>query len=230
MIPVLIAPVVNRWDLAEKMLASIDVPVGRRVIVDNGSGNVPEDVPDVIWTVTNVGYSGAMNLAISQTFDAPWWLWVSNDVTFAPGDLAHICELMKVPGPRVVTGDRNDARSLRFAYAAANRECIDLVGLLDEWSFFPLYFEDDDYERRCHLGGVEWVEYNGQIAHERSSTIHSDPVLATRNQMTFRENANRYVDKWGGMPGEETFDTPWNSGMPLWVTRPDIAGRALRQW
>lgn len=230
MIPVLIAPVLNRWDLAERMLASVDVPVGRRVIVDNGTGNVPEDVPDSVWTVTNIGFSGAMNLGISQTPYAPWWLWASVDVTFSHGDLAKIAEIMDTPGPRVVTGDRRDDRMLRFAYAALNRECVDTIGLLDEWSFFPLYFEDDDYQRRCVLGNVEWVEYNGGIQHERSSTIKSSDVLAVRNRFTFGENLRRYIDKWGGKPGEETFETPWNLGVPLCFTRPDIAGRQERRW
>ena len=111
-----------------------------------------------------------------------------------------------------------------------NRAVVDAIGLFDEWAFYPAYFEDDDYQRRCELGGVEWIAYEGNITHERSVSIHSDPHLAQRNGQTFPENAKRYREKWGGLPGSETYATPYNLPVPLWYTKPDLAGRAARVW
>lgn len=228
MIPVLIVPVLNRWDLAERMLASVDVPVGRTIVVDNG-GVVGNTTAEVLDPLLNLGFSGAINAVICQTPEAPWWLWASNDIVFGAGDLDRIAEFMDVPGPRVVTGDRADDRLLRFAYAAINQEAIAKVGLLDEWTFYPIYFEDDDYERRCRLTGVEWVEFNGQISHDRSSAI-KEPAAAQGNSRTFPENAQRYIAKWGGAPGSETYETPWNLPVPVSYTRVDLPGRARRLW
>lgn len=226
---VLIVPVLNRWDLAEQMIASVDVPA-RIVVVDNGQIGMSGDF-EVIRPITNLGFGGGINTAIRQTPEAAWWMWAGADVTFASGDLTNITHLIEdARGPRVVTGDRSDSRLLRFAYAALNRECIDAVGLLDEDSFFPAYFDDDDYEYRCRQGGVEWVTYNGQIAHQRSATIHSSPELAAENSRTFPENARRYEAKWGGPPGSERFSRPWGKPVPLSYSPPDIAGRARRAW
>jgi GT2 family glycosyltransferase len=231
MIPVLIIPVLNRWDLAERLLASVDVPVDRIVIVDNGQLGIEHPGAEVIRPIANLGCGGGFNAGIIQTPDAPWWLWASNDMEFGPGDMAAIAQRVeRATGPAMVTGDRRDERLLRNVYGAINRATVEAVGLFDEWTFYPAYFEDDDYEYRCRMGGVEWIEYNGQIRHQRSSTINSDPAIAAANARTFPLNRDRYVAKWGGAPGAETYPRPWNLPVPLSYTRVDLAGRAARTW
>jgi GT2 family glycosyltransferase len=201
------------------------------VIVDNAQTGRRLGNHSYLRPIANLGFAGSINAAIGQTPEAPWWMWAGDDITFGTGDLANIATLITdARGPRVVTGDREDERLLRFAYAALNREAIDAVGLLDEWTFYPAYFDDDDYEYRCRQGGVEWVTYNGQIAHERSATINSSPALAAENLRTFPENAERYRAKWGGPPGSETFSRPWGRPVPLSYALVDIAGRASRRW
>jgi len=44
MIPNLIIPVLNRYDLLDRMLASIDYPVAHLLIIDNGASQVEEDL------------------------------------------------------------------------------------------------------------------------------------------------------------------------------------------
>lgn len=234
MIPVLICPVVSRFDLLEQMVESIDHPVGRLVIVDNSltgyqlttrNPNVQQTL--YIRPLVGLGYPGGINAGITQTPDAEWWAWVNNDIRWGPGDLTNIAALMEAPGPRMVTGTD---RRLRNAYGAMGPACIDAVGLFDEWTFYPIYFDDDDYEYRCRQGGVEWVTYDGQIAHVGSATINSDANAANANSRTFSENHQRYVAKWGGNPGSETFSRPWNKPVPLSFVPVDIAGRARRRW
>lgn len=231
MVPVLICPVVNGLDLFHRMLASIDEPVDRLVIVDaTPDRNVEVEGALYIRPLCSIGLAGAINIGISQTPDAPWWMFTSHDLVYGPGDLAEIAALVEEDTtPVFVTGDRRDARLLRNAYGAVNLAAIDAVGLLDEWAFGPLYYDDDDWERRCRLGGVEWIEFNGQIQHARSSTIR-DPRAAAGNARTFPMNAASYVEKWGGLPGAERFATPYDLPVPLSFVRPDLAGRAARQW
>lgn len=243
MIPALVCPVYNRWDLAFRMLDSIDVDVERLLIVDNST-----DAPDTmtglrpflghrnggrtkVWRppYTGIGYGGAINLMVSQNPDAPWWMWVSNDVEFHPGHLATVVARMnEATGPRIVTGG--------FTWGAVNAELVDVVGLVDDWSFFPVYYDDNDYHYRCKLAGVEWIEdwatgsTHGDGVHGASVTIRSDPAARLANDRSFQHNARAYVAKWGGGPGHERFTTPWDSGMPVWVTRPDISGRSSRRW
>jgi hypothetical protein len=227
-IPVLIVPVLDNWDSARRMLKTVSAK--RTVIVDNGRLGMRHAGAEHIRPILNLGFSGSINAGIGQTPEAPWWMWASVDVEFTDADLINIIALMEsATGPRVVTGDRSDDRLLRFAYAAINREAIEAVGLLDEWTFYPLYYEDDDYQYRCQLGGVEWVEYNGAIKHQRSMTIRA-PARAMSNAATFPANARAYQSKWGGLPSSERFSRPWDLPVPLDYTRPDIAARAKRTW
>lgn len=239
MIPVLIAPVVSRVDLLRRMLHSINVPVGQLVIVDNTPGHrldIGHRDAYYIRPIMGLGYSGAVNAGISQTPAAPWWLIASNDIAFGPDDLSAIVERISgATGATVVTGSTTGSRCLRWTYAALNRACIERVGLVDEWTFWPIYYDDVDMERRCKLGGVAWIEYDGDIQHgddgwTGSTTISSDPHYSARNSQTFSENHDRYVAKWGGPPGGETFTTPWGLPVPLSYTVPDLDGRARRIW
>jgi len=230
MIPVLIVPVLNHWDLARRMLSTVEGSVERVVIVDNGQIGMRHPGAEHIRPILNLGFSGGINAGISQTPEAPWWMWASIDVTFTLRDLDIIENTMDgARGPRLITGDRSDERLLRFAYAALNRECVEAVGLLDEWGFYPAYYDDDDYQYRCQQGGVEWISHNGQITHQRSATI-SATAFATANARTFPMNAARYTAKWGGSPGAESFTRPYNRPVPLDYTPIDITGRARRVW
>jgi hypothetical protein len=234
-IPVLIAPVYNRHDLLDRMLASVTHPVHRGLVIDNGMTGY--GLPDFVgseWAVTSppfmsYGYPGSINYGITQTPDAPWWLWTSNDVVFGDGDLDAIVEMMdRATGPRLV--------SWHFAMGAVNREMVEEVGLFDEWSFWPLYFDDNDYAYRCAMAGypVEWYAgenmSEGADGHQTSMTIHSDPSLAAANAVTWQINKRAYKEKWGGPPGKETLRTPWGKRLPLWATKPDPLGRVIRNW
>lgn len=239
MIPALIIPAVSRFDMLEANLAAIDYPVARLVIIENSltgyTYTPPADSPiqrvDHIRPILGIGVTGGFNAGVMQTPEAPWWLLSSTDIGYGPGDLEAIATLMdEDPAAAVVTGTRDDDRLLRGAYMALNRACVDAIGLYDEWAFYPCYFEDDDWIRRCELGDVEWLEYDGRITHDRSITIRSDPKAAARNAQTFPEGRRRYVEKWGGEPGRETFDTPYGLPVPLSFTKPDMLGRLERVW
>lgn len=223
----------NRPDLLERMLRSVNVPTEQGLIIDNARSGYqrPTWVGDE-WQVVappfeSFGYPGSINFGIMQTPSAPWWLWVSNDVWFGPDDLANIAEFMDTDQPRVL--------SYHFAAGAVNRAAVDTVGLFDEWSFWPLYFDDNDYAYRCSLAGVEIVHYEGGMSegadgHDTSLTIYSDPALAFANSRSWDINKRAYIAKWGGPPGQERLKTPWGKRLPLWATKPDIEGRAKRAW
>lgn len=238
MIPVLIVPAVSRFDLLERLLASLNEPVDRLVIVDNSCSGMTVSDPraEYIRPITGLGYPGGINAGIMQTPGAPWWLFASVDIEFGADDLAQIGGYMNgAEVPRVVTGTRKDSRMLRWAYGALNEAVVRAVGLMDEHAFYPIYFDDDDYEHRCHLAGIEWQAYDGSIRHgddglEGSVTIKSDSKASEANHRTFALNRAEYHAKWGGGPTWEAFTTPWDSGAPLSHVRPDPVKRAARLW
>ena len=239
-IPVLICPCISRFDMLERMLRSIDHPVDKIVIIDNSCANyvVPEDLRhlpvEYIRPIINIGYGGGINDGISQTPHAPWWIFCNADVFFGPGALAKVDEAMvETEEPLFVASQTVNP----FAFAALNRPLVEKVGLFDEWTFFPAYFEDNDYGRRMHLNGIGLTYVPAAVYHgdaegpeHGSVTIRSDGRYRNANNRTFVENASRYRDKWGGHVNNETLSTPWGFDVPLTYLEIDLRGRARRSW
>lgn len=203
MIPVLGVPVLNRGDLAARMLASVDVPVAQQLVVLNGDADrtrqeLAEFPVTYIDPGHNLGVAASWNYLVRARPAAPWWLIVNADIEFGAGDLERLAKAMGKPGPRI-------ACLYDFGAFAINPEAIDTVGWFDE-NFHPIYFEDNDYRRRCHLAGVPIVKLISRTRHDNSATIASG--YADHNQRTFPTNGDYYVTKWGGLPGQETCTNP----------------------
>jgi GT2 family glycosyltransferase len=114
-IPVLGIPHLNRADLLERGLKSIDYPVQTLVLVDNSNGmslnRVPGTlgrmlglVPVVVERVVtifqpNAGVAASWNQIVKQ-FPAPWWLISNDDIEFAPGDLGKLAAFVAAGGRR----------------------------------------------------------------------------------------------------------------------------------
>lgn len=242
MIPVVILPtIVQRPDLLSRALASLDHPIDRLVIVDNSlSGfEIEQDGPwqsvHYIRPILGLGNHGGINAGITQTPEAPWWLFITDDIAFGPGDLDEIVRLIEESDePAVITGSWLPPKLLAFCYGAINRAAVERVGLVDEWTFYPIFFGDNDYFRRCRIAGVEWVTYDGAIRHglddTTSATLKANPHFRGRNAVTFEMNRRAYEAKWGGPVWGETFVTPWNMPVGLDYTRIDLQARAERKW
>ena len=208
MIPVLGVPVLNRGDLAERMLGSVGLAVAETLVVLNG--NVDETRNHLKgYPVTfiepgfNLGVAASWNFIIRARAAAPWWLIVNADIEFGAGDLERLADAMDKPGPRVVC-------LYEFGAFGLNAETVDTVGWFDE-NFHPIYFEDNDYRRRCHLAGVPVLNLISRTRHDNSATIGSG--YASHNAVTFPRNADYYAAKWGGPPGQETRTTTPHVGL-----------------
>ena len=183
MIPVLIVPILARPELLQDMLASVDHPVRRLVVIDNGDVVRDLQVPSLVESTYvvrlpgNLGVAGSWNLGIKATPMAPGWLVANFDVTWPAGSLRQFVD--RQPRDRVILSGGG------WCAFAIGEQVIDLVGLFDE-AYHPAYFEDDDYARRCDFHGVH-VEYAGIPVHHRtSSTLKAG--YDDRNSHTFTEN------------------------------------------
>ena len=173
MIPVVGFATLKRFDLADRLLASIDYPVENLVIVDNsGLGDWNPDKP--VWVVNmwiirvpfGLGLTGAWNLIVKSTPYAPYWVLINDDAWFAPGSLKLIEENV-------------DTKALNFALIEPKWSApifgegmVREVGLYDE-RFYPLYYDDNDLERRVNYHGVRTHYIPAVIHHENSSTLAS---------------------------------------------------------
>jgi hypothetical protein len=86
MIPVLGFCTLKRFDLADRLLASIDYPVEHLVVVNNsGSRTWQPKKPELVkhlWHIEvpfGLGLVGAWNLIVKATPYAPYWVLVNDD-------------------------------------------------------------------------------------------------------------------------------------------------------
>lgn len=232
MIPLLGVPVLNREDLAARMVESVDHPVEELLVVVNAQNKMPAlerigDAADANPNIRkatfslpsfNLGCGGSWNHIMRHRPVGPWWLIVNADIQFAPGDLARLDEHMwAADGPTL-------GSLFQFGAFAPNTACVDAVGWFDE-NFHPMYYEDRDYEYRMKLAGVPYVQLPSETTHATSSTIHSDQRLFDRNRETFAANGAYYAEKWGASPYQERYRVPFDGRHPVDLQR----GRLVRQ-
>ena len=186
----LIVPVLNRYDLLQKMLDSVDVLVEHLLVIDNGTG-ADLSFSDKFQNVTvlampaNQGVAGSWNLGIKSFPYAHRWFIVSNDVVFEPGSL----EMLALARRDEITLTSDAPHWQAFALGD---EAVSDIGLFDE-SLFPAYFEDNDYMRRAEFVGVNIRRLDINVKHDNSSTIKAGYM--DKNAKTFASNDRYYQSK-----------------------------------
>jgi hypothetical protein len=189
-IPVLGFATVRRFDLAQRLLDSIDYPVENLVIIDNsGKREFQPRTSEYIlntWVIQvphGLGANGAWNLIIKSTPHAPYWVIPNDDSHFAPGALQTIAENV-------------DTNAFNFVKVNPIWSCViptegsvGKAGLWDE-VFHPVYFDDDDYEWRMKELGVPFNYIDAVVYHDNSSSI-----MPERNSVTFHRNQSVFANK-----------------------------------
>jgi len=217
MIPNLIVPVLNRYDLLRRMLASLDYPIRDLLIIDNGGkfedlfarDELPVKNLRVLNLPSNLGVAASWNLGIKLFPHDNRWTFASNDVVFEPGALSM---LSTASSDSLTLSDRVPY----WQTFAVGEGLVDRVGLFDE-RFMPAYFEDNDFERRVKLAGFPVTKLSLNVRHDNSSTLKADPKLQEANNRTFVRNKKLYARK--KMVG----DSGWS-----WTLRDARAGDWLR--
>lgn len=199
MIPVLGFAVVSQFSKADRLLKSIDYPVEHLVIVDNSGKAVWNPVkPDLVqnlWVVRvpfGLGLVGAWNLVVKSTPYAPYWVLVNDDAWFEPGALKLI---EQQADPNVLCFPQVEPK---WSCIVLGERVVDEVGLYDE-RFYPLYFDDNDFERRIVLAGLPLKNIDGIVHHENSSSIDHrfNNVSYARNQRLFQAKQDTDDRSWG---------------------------------
>jgi GT2 family glycosyltransferase len=192
-------PCLNRFDLLERAVGCIDVPADV-YIIDN--------------SVKNRGVAASWNAIMREGFGRgyEWVFLANNDCFVGPGTLQKAIDVLGTDGVGIwyiCSG----------AFFAISRETIDRIGWFDE-KFWPAYYEDTDYWRRCDLAGVVRREVPGAIAEHVGSG-------AIKAGAQFPNLEPYYIEKWGGKPGEERFTVPFNYKPlePRQCRRCEAAGR-----
>ena len=193
MIPVLGFATLTRFDLADRLLASIDYPVEHLVVVNNsGRRSWQPTKPDLVqnlWHIevpSGLGLVGAWNLIVKSTPHAAYWVLVNDDAWFAEGALATIA-------------DQVDTQALNFldvvpewSAVVFGEGMVEKAGFYDE-RFYPLYFDDNDLHRRVVAAGVPVKVIGAKVHHENSSTLKSG--FEQKNMVSFLNNQRLFEQK-----------------------------------
>lgn len=193
MIPVLGFATLTRFDMAQRLLDSIDYPVENLIIVDNSGKRefnpITNEHVKNLWLIQvphGLGANGAWNLIIKSTPHAPYWVIPNDDSWFAPGALEKIANEV-------------DTEAFNFLDITPVWSCVVpgegavmKAGLWDE-AFHPIYFDDDDYEWRMRELGVKFNKIGAQVHHENSSTLKSG--FNEVNSKTFARNKSLHTNK-----------------------------------
>jgi FkbM family methyltransferase len=217
MIPCLGVLVLNRGDLLTRLVDSIDHPVNKLCIIQNGAD---QDVVDAIARITgtknrwinsvyverpfrNVGVAPGWNSIIKNFPECPYWLISNNDTLFLPGDLMKFHAAWMANRGSVITAPNG-----AFSCFVIDPGVVARVGLFDE-NIWPIYSEDLDYMIRMDRAGVGMIPLNSDIGESNNGswTIRSSESYRRANGATQESNRAYLEEKWGK---DLDFPTPWN--------------------
>lgn len=221
-----VVPVVNQFKLAIEALWSTKTQFDWQPYIQPNWRN-------------NRGVSGAWNAGINEAFSdgCSYVLVINDDVLLSPWTIDRQILAMESDEERLLnftsgmnigapTGDpfyvmthpeppRETAwgAGVDFACFMITERCFQQVGPFDE-NFYPAYFEDNDYHRRIILSGLNSrMITNAPYYHYGSTTQRTNDGVQPKD---FELNRQYYKEKWGGVPGAETFATPYNiPGAPV---------------
>jgi GT2 family glycosyltransferase len=215
-------PTYTRYDLLEGCLRSFfrsEHPPEHCYVIDNGSllkqthahlTPLWEDKLTVQTMTHNIGVAAAWNLIIESWMvlhpTCPYLLLANDDIEVAPSTPGQFTAFHRAG--IVVNAE---AALNGFSLFRLDRNTVMRLGRFDE-QFYPAYYEDNDYKYRAKLQGVPVHDLvTDGYAHVGSATIAQyDDVGKAEHHRTFLANQAYYLQKWGGLPMQETYQTPFN--------------------
>ena len=208
----ILIPTINRKDLLMEALGHYkhDYPNTQTIILDNGNQGIqtPNTSHYTVHSLLdkgNLGVAGSWNYLIEtaiEYYNYDYFLVLNDDIVLKCGEGAINALIEK-------WGQNNFHIPRPFYNWSAflmNRWIYEKVGGFDT-NFKKCFFEDNDYAYRLKLAGVN-IRYEDQLNAEiyrNSQTIQKDPLLGG-----YIENKEYYIKKWGGIPEQETFKSPFN--------------------
>lgn len=201
-------PTINRKDLLMDglMWYTQNMPNTQILVLDNGNQDIPELTRKVkVFTPqNNLGVAGSWNFLIWTAKNMGYsHVLVLNDDVILQRSEGEIDALIQKESD--LTFHRPKAFYNWSAYIIS-QEIFSKVGMFDI-AFKRAFFEDNDYEYRMKLAGIN-IKYqddlNAQV-YKNSQTIEKNPLLGG-----YLENRELYIKKWGGIPNEETYKTAYN--------------------
>lgn len=214
-------PTLTRFDSLEVCVQSALAgtrPPNDIAIMDNSCGKLADiswidaiDNITVFFPPENMGVAPSWNFFMEQYADIV--ILSNDDVTFKTDTLELLIAAIEDGGYGLYMG--SDIGKNGFSLFSVPQVVYKHVGRFDE-EFAPAYYEDNDYHRRLKKNRFETLEVpNVFYDHVGSATVNSyTPEEYEQHRLNFIKNQNYYTAKWGGLPGLEVYDIPFNGATP----------------
>lgn len=215
-------PTLSRYDMLEKLLLSAEagtVKPDRYAIIDNGGGYsdspLVQAFADKITIYdygANIGVAASWNHLIRN--EQELLIICNDDITLLPNTIEFLHTYVEDhPDYGFITGETTNHQNL-WSMFVHRRWLFDRIGPYDE-NLWPAYYEDNDMGRRIELAGYQLYQAQGAFYdHFGSATMKAySPDELNLHHERFRANQNYYINKWGGLPHHETFNTPFDMGL-----------------
>lgn len=215
-IPILTIPVLNRHDLLENLLDSINYPIENILIVDNsGKYVLPTKYNNLNIKVFNMpcnfGVGASWNLGIKCYPHSEYFTFIAIDA----GLLENSLEKMSFYSDK----DSMVISNYGFSFFSIGSEIIKKVGIFDE-NYYPAYYEDFDFEDRVRKLGytrnIKYPDVNIELL-DTTVTVKSDPKLMEGKNRTDISNESYYKQKFAGFNWnwynwdlQRRIDNDWN--------------------
>ena len=222
----LVVPTLNRYDRLEAMLDSVSastVKPDQIIIIDNGRKLLYKPFLfrhnnlDIYIPQTNLGVAGSCNQALRMVKD--WWFHCNDDVELEATLIEKMVAAIELDTTSTMFIPDYGVGSA-FSVFMMHKRIIDGIGWWDE-SFFPIYFEDNDFGYRMNLAGIKRRVVEGcKYHHHTSSSVKGlPPDQQEMHHQNFRKLQDYYISKWGGPPEQERFSRPFDGGSVIEVDK-----------
>jgi GT2 family glycosyltransferase len=225
----------NRHDLLNRLIQSLDYPVDKMVIISQGKLDLNEveltnpNVKNyiVLESSHNMGVGRGWNY-IMKNYDSDYWVIVGDDIYFDKGSLKIVAEYMSYEeGLKnvLVNFMWNDHSSLFTSFIFTKRT-IEKVGYFDE-NIYPAYFEDNDFAYRIVLSGENIATlgdariFHGDDKHNQACTMEKiQGEQRKKFNMCIEKNRAYMYEKWNSIKtfgmafDDDGYKTPFN--IPLY--------------
>jgi GT2 family glycosyltransferase len=207
-------PTLNGYQRITKLFDSCKVGTVKPdhfYIVDNGGmiTNTSSDVT-IHKPSRNIGCAKSVNWFLRNV---PNYLFYSNDDIVVYPDTTEKLLAAYIKDPNYLLYYPNGLQGCNaWSFCLLNPTFVEMAGYLDE-NISPnyCYFEDNDIVYRGILNGYPtYPVADCNVIHEHSATFKNLPQhLQEEHHVKFRLARENYCKKWGGLPGEEKFKTPF---------------------
>ena len=213
-----LVPTLTRFDLLDRFIISLNKQTKKAdelIIIDNSNGQCYQYPGADIVKANNIGVAGAWNIGLKKADPNGLLIICNDDNVLKPNAIEELVKLAENNPEAPFLASAGGGFSF---FALRPKMAIENVGYFDE-GYFPAYYEDNDYHYRMQLAGYDNFICTDQELYEMGvdgnasqtvNGIQTPDIIKEYIHAGFKSNQYRYICKWGGLPGKEKFDKPFN--------------------